>query len=636
MWIPMTIKKLSHSSLTALAFSMALALAAAASTTVQAGAITNNGLGAAVASATALATGDVSTGVLPHTQPMHIVVALKLRNSDQLSSLIAAHQTLTPAQFLARHAPTQLQAQAVATYLTQLGFTHVVIAPNRLLVSADGTAGTAQAAFQTSFARVQTHDGRAAFANTSDAHMPTSLQDGVLSVIGLQNVHQAHSFAQRLQPNAITGAAGSVTGHNPNEFPAIYNATGLPTAAGVTVGIIAVGEQSQTITDLNTFTDNNHLNRVITQVVATGGTAANADLGEFDLDSQDIVGAGGGQVGKIIFYTDPDWSFVSLIDNFNTAVTANVAKVINVSIGGCENDAQSDGSAAASDQVFQAAVAQGQTFSVSTGDKGANECLGEAKTGASWPASSPYVVAVAGTTLTASTTAWGSETVWNICDGGDFCASGGSPSTFEPKPSWQNALVSGNTRGVADIAFDADANSGALIVINGGYQQWGGTSLASPIFVGFWARVIAAKGTAVGFAAPLLYQLPAADLHDVTVGNNNGYQAKAGYDFASGRGSLIMSSVINDIGVVGPPPPPPPLVANFSYTTSGLIAKFVDTSTDSSNPITAHAWTFGDGGTSRIASPSHAYLKAGTYAVNETVTDSTGLAENKTASVTIK
>ncbi|HEY8682868.1 MAG TPA: PKD domain-containing protein, partial [Rhodanobacter sp.] len=133
-----------------------------------------------------------------------------------------------------------------------------------------------------------------------------------------------------------------------------------------------------------------------------------------------------------------------------------------------------------------------------------------------------------------------------------------------------------------------------------------------------------------------LYALPATDFRDVTVGNNNGYQAKVGYDFTTGRGSLIMSSAINDIGSVGPPPPPPSLVANFSYTISGRIVKFTDTSTDSSNPITAHAWTFGDGGTSKLASPSHAYLKPGTYTVNETVTDSTGLAANETASVTIK
>ena len=627
-------KTLYNSRLTALAMTVSLALAAVTVMSVHADGITNNGMGAAVARATALGQGDAFSGVLRHTQPMHIVVALKLRNSDQLNSLVAAHQTLTPTQFSALHAPTQLQAEAVATYLTQLGFTNVVIAPNRLLVSADGTADSAQAAFQTSFARVQTHDGRAAFANTSDAHMPPSLQDGVLSVMGLQNVHLAHDFAVRAQPKA--SAAASEMGYDPVDFPSIYNGTGLPTAAGVTIGIIAVGDQSQTVTDLNTFTDANNLARVTTQMVATGGPAAQGDQGEFDLDSQDIVGMSGGQVGKLIFYTDPDFSFAGLIANFNTVVTANVAKIINVSIGGCELDAQADGSAAASDEIFQAAVAQGQTFSISAGDGGANECAGEG-TGASWPASSPYVVSVGGTTLTATTTTWGSEVVWNWGTGGSFYATGGSPSAFEPMPSWQAGFDPAATRGVADVSMNADPDTGAIIVIDGSYAQWGGTSLASPLFVGFWARVIAGRGTGIGFAAPLLYQLPATDFHDITVGNNNGYQAKVGYDFPTGRGTLIMSNAYNDIDSGSPPPPPPVLpVANFSATSSGLIAKFTDSSTESGGTITAHAWTFGDGGTSKLADPSHAYLKAGIYTVKETVTDNHGADGIKTASVTIK
>src|SRR6185312_14140252 len=123
---------------------------------------------------------------------------------------------------------------------------------------------------------------------------------------------------------------------------------------------------------------------------------------------------------------------------------------------------------------------------------------------ASNPANSPYVVAVSGTTLNASTSAWSSETVW--------VDSGGSQSTIEPKPSWQT-LWSGTKRGVADVAFDADPNSGAKVIVSGGSQQIGGTSLAAPIFSGMWARVIAVKGTAVGFAGPIIYQLPAGDFH---------------------------------------------------------------------------------------------------------------------------
>ncbi len=625
----MTASTLRSSPLTALALATTLAVATFGMP-VHASDLAN-GLHA-VAHATALRQGDTVSGTLSNTQPMHIVVALTLRNGDQLDSIVAAHQIITPERFAAQHAPTQAQAQAVADYLTRTGFKNVVISTNRMLVSADGTADSARAAFLTSFARVQTKEGRIAYANTSDVFIPTALQGSVLSVLGLQNVHLAHSFAHRMEP-AANPQPLALTAHSAAAWPAIYDATTLPTAAAITVGIITVGDQTQTITDLNTFTDENHFNRVITETVTTDGTAANADLGEFDLDSQDIIGAGGGQVGKIIFYSDPDFSYGGLIDNFNTAMTANVAKVINVSIGGCENDAESSGSAAASDQVFKAAVAQGQTFSVSAGDSGADECQNEAETGASWPASSPYVVSVAGTALDASTTTWNSEVVWNTCEG-DFCATGGSPSTFEPKPSWQNALVSGTKRGVADVAFDGSSLSCAIIVVDGGLQEWFGTSLSSPIFVGLWARVIADKGTAIGFAAPLLYALPATDFHDVTVGNNNGYQAKIGYDFPSGRGSLIMDSAINDI-VSGGPPPPPPLVANFSFTTSGLIAKFTDTSTDTAGTITVHAWTFGDGGTSKIADPSHVYLKAGTYTVNETVTDSKSVSENKTSVVTI-
>jgi xanthomonalisin len=302
-------------------------------------------------------------------------------------------------------------------------------------------------------------------------------------------------------------------------------------------------------------------------------------------------------------------------------VTDNVAKVINVSIGECETGAQLDGTAAAADQLFLAADAQGQTFSIASGDKGANLC-GTGIPTPSWPASSPYVVAVGGTTLDASTTTWSSETVW--VDGG------GAPSGFEPKQVWQNALVPGNKRGVPDIAMEGDPNSGALVYVNGNIAQFGGTSLASPLFVGLWARMIAIKGTGIGFAAPQLYQLPTSVFHDITVGNNGGETAKAGYDFATGRGSVILSALVTQLGA------PSPLVVSFSETSSGLGVKFTDTSTDSAGTITSHTWNFGDGGSSTAAKPSHLFPGAGVYSVSETVSDTAGYEVAKTTVVTVK
>ena len=612
---------------------LAAALVIAIGGITAAGAATRAGAGVArfaeVGQATALRSGDAINGMVSFAQPVHIEVALKMRDRAGLDAFIeSAHAAqkltgerpmLSTDDVMARHAPTQEQAQAVVDFLTSAGFRNIVVAPNRMLVSADGTADIAQAAFQTSLARVQTKDGRDAYANTDAVRIPAALQDIVLSVIGLQNVHRPHVMSKvLLQPQPM-----AVTGHYPNEFSSIYSGTGVATGAGVTVGIITQGKLTQTITDLNAFTSAHGFATVTTQTVNTGGTSNDTSgIGEWNLDSQDVVGMAGGAVGKIIFYNEPDLTNAALTANINTAVNANVAKIINMSLGECETDAHSDGSDAADDQLFATAVAQGQTFSISTGDSGADEC-GDGGTKASNPANSPYVVAVAGTTLNASTSAWSSETVWS--------GSGGSQSTIEPKPSWQT-LWSGTKRGVADVAFDADPNSGAKVIVSGGSQQIGGTSLAAPIFAGMWARVIAVKGTSVGFAGPIIYQLPAGDFHDVTSGSN-GISAGPGYDLASGRGSMILSSAINHIGGGGGGNAAP--VANFSFTTSTLTANFTDSSSDSDGSISSRSWNFGDGATSTSTNPSHTYAAAGTYSVSLTVTDNGGATNTKTSSVTV-
>jgi xanthomonalisin len=488
----------------------------------------------AIAHATSLQSGDMVTGALQMSHSMHVTIALNLRNEAQLDAAIAQHHVMSQQQFLADYAPTAAQAQSVADFLTQSGFHNVTIAPNRLLVSGDAPAGLVQHAFNTQMVSVRTHDGRDAFANSSDIVVPASLHGSVKAVLGLQSVNVPHLFKGK--PGG--GGGGSIIGHDPTEFSGLYGGSGLPTGAGVTVGIITNGDLTATLSDLNQFTSSHGLAAVSTQIVNTDGTGTDTSgTAEWDLDSQDILGMAGGQIGKIIFYNIPTLLNSSMVDDFNTVVSANAAKVINVSLGECETSAQGDGSAAAADNIFKQAIAQGQTFSVSSGDSGANEC-GHSPSGStpSWPASSPNVVAVGGTTLNATTTTWQGETVWS--------GTGGSPSTFEPIPSWQVGVgqnAGHTTRGVPDIAFDADPNSGAKIIVNGSLAQYGGTSLASPLFVGFWARMIAAKGTGIGFAAPKLYQLPATAFHDVVSGSNGAETAAPGWDYTTGFGSIIMN-----------------------------------------------------------------------------------------------
>jgi len=335
----------------------------------------------------------------------------------------------------------------------------------------------------------------------------------------------------------------------------------------------------------------------------------------------------GGQVKKLIFYNLSTGTNADLTVDLNAIVTANAAKIIDIApyIGGCETDAQADGSAAADDAILQVAVAQGQTFAVGTGTNGgANEC-GNLTNTPLWPASSQYVIAVSSTMLGTSTTdSWLSEQVYN--------ATGGSPSTFEPMPAWQTTFgVPGTTRATADVAFDGYPGSGST--------SGSGTALSAALFTGVWARVLEANGSGFGFAGPVIYALPAADFHDITLGNNDGgrpalgYVAGPGYDFPSGRGSMIIGKVIADSVGLGNQPP----VANFTFVIDAntLSANFTDTSTDADGTIATHSWDFGDGTTSTEANPTHTFAVSGAHIVTERVTDNDGAVSGNTQTLDV-
>ena len=98
------------------------------------------------------------------------------------------------------------------------------------------------------------------------------------------------------------------------------------------------------------------------------------------------------------------------------------------------------------------------------------------------------------------------------------------------------------------------------------------------------------------------------------------YSAVGVYSVAltvTGPGGTNTQTRTNYVTVTAPPPP----VAQFTGApvsgTSPLTVNFTSTSTGN---ITSYAWTFGDGATSTVASPSHVYSTPGTYTVALTVT----------------
>lgn len=493
---------------------------------------------------------------------LHISVSLLLRNKAELDALTAAimagrtSRHLSSAEVLARHAPTPEQAQQVADYLRAAGFVNVEIAKNRMLVSADGTAGTIQSAFHTALRHFDV-DGRDAFANVRPAQVPAHLAGIVNAVHGLDTVHALQLHHVRAPQGAAGPTAAGVVGHAPAEFATIYDADGLPAATDTTIGIIAGGDISQTLVDLAAFVQKNGLPQPQVEQVAAGPQSGDtAGVIEWDLDSQTALSTAGGQVKKLVFYVGKDVSALSsLVEAFNRAAADNEAQVVNASLGTCETGEQQNGDQAAIDASLEMGVAQGQTFTISSGDSGAYQCS-RSKAGASYPAVSPYALAIGGTTLTTTgQTTYASETAWS-CKSYLLCqqllggGAGGGTSTTEAAPAWQVAALGELAgRSIPDISFSADPASGAILVVDGGNQaeQVGGTSLSAPMFAGFWARIQTRNGNALSTPNASLYKYGASArgaqfLHDVTSGSM-GYTAAPGWDLATGFGSVDIGAV---------------------------------------------------------------------------------------------
>jgi PKD repeat protein len=110
----------------------------------------------------------------------------------------------------------------------------------------------------------------------------------------------------------------------------------------------------------------------------------------------------------------------------------------------------------------------------------------------------------------------------------------------------------------------------------------------------------------------------------------------AGYTFSPTSRSVTVSSAnVTGQNFTGTAASNNPPVANFSFTTSGLVANFTDSSTDSDGTIASRSWNFGDSTSSTATNPSHTYAASGTYSVTLTVTDNGGATNATTKSVTV-
>jgi subtilase family serine protease len=310
--------------------------------------------------------------------------------------------------------------------------------------------------------------------------------------------------------------------------------------AGQTIGIVDAYDDPHAEADLGVFSKQYGLaacttsNGCFHKVFSNGRQpAANANWSvEISLDIQWAHAIA--PQAKIVLVETPTNNLSDLISGVDAAVR-NGASVVSMSWTSAEFNGEKG-----LDNHF---VSNGVTFVAASGDNGTN---------VAYPAASPFVIGVGGTSLTLDSNGnYVSETGWS--------GSGGGESTVESEPLFQEQFGIPNdargTRGVPDVSYNSNPGTGYAVYdsvsINGaaGWFQVGGTSAASPQ----WAALVAIANSSrvatrkanLSSAGSIVYAIAkanlATDFHGVTQGTNGSCgtlcTASSGYDYVSGLGT---------------------------------------------------------------------------------------------------
>jgi hypothetical protein len=439
------------------------------------------------------------------------------------------------------------------------------------------------------------------------------------------------------------GGGGFAPGYNPGQSPAGYWPAQLRHAygfdklsldgTGQTIAIVDAYADPNIVGDLRTFDAQFNLPAPpsFSHVSQTGGddsTVPTDSSGGWEVEEAlDVEWAHAiAPKANIILFQANSNSTTDLLTAVDTARGTPGVVVVSMSWGGNEDPSETGG-----DSTFTTPTGHaGVTFLASSGDSGPP---------GGYPAMSPNVVAVGGTTLALDANDnRTSEVGWG--------GSGGGPSYIEPQPAYQaayaqsayvqgtlgNTLLLNNTaRANPDVAYVSDPNPGVAMYDTYfnqfgifGWAAVGGTSDAAPQWAALIALVDQGRGAGNSLdgatqTLPALYRLAASpttypnDFFDVTSGGN-GYSPQAGYDYVTGLGGPRADHLIPDlIGNTGP--------ASFSVTTStgspvaGAAFNVTVTALDSSgHTFTGYAgtvhFTSSDKGSGVVLPPDYTF-KAG-------------------------
>ena len=471
---------------------------------------------------------------------MSLSFALKIRNQRALDALLASGAVVTPAEYAERFGPDPSAVRRAVDAIHRAGLA-ASWRPGSSLITADGPAPAVAALLEVTIDTYRLPSGSTFFATIDQPVLPPAVAAVSTGVSGLDNYRRTRGFA--VKPGGLT----------PTDVLAYYNIKPLRDAGldgkGQTIVLPEIDDLPN-LNDLNKFASKYGLppfGEVLTIKKDPSWGTPQKPEGETVLDLE-IIHAVAPKAQLVVYISAPDFGHGARA--FDQMVTDHLGSIISESLGSCESDTPS-GVRNTYAAIQDRALALGMSHFVASGDSGAFTCGQDQDAAGSFPSTLPTLTAVGGTTVFESKEglyfkefAWGSPL--------DESGGGGGASHFYAIPDYQKNVaqsVGKGLRQVPDVSAAADPLTGFHIIFNGREGQAGGTSAATPL----WAAIVAlinqdlkSKGLReVGFANPALYwmgensaKLNPKPFHDVTAGNNLGYVASQGWDFATGWGSM--------------------------------------------------------------------------------------------------
>ena len=446
----------------------------------------------------------------------------------------------------------------VENFARASGLTVVKSSSAKRTITLAGSRADVSAAFRVNVVELSDKYG-AYLGYRTPIRVPVELASIVTSVFGLEDRLLAYPQVRSLAHEDVVrmGLLPALQIYTAPQVAQLYNFPNS-TGQGECIGIIEFGGGYE-LTDVMGYFQNLGLAVKPSSIsyVSLGGMTNKPGLSPF-LDTEvyldvEVAGSVASQAKLTVYFAPPTAN--GFVEAFSTAIhdPVNKPSVIFCTWGAFELLWQGIPSAMGELEVyFQEAAALGVTIVVASGDCGATAGVYNDGPHLYYPASSPNVLSIGGTSLFSSAGSVLRESTWNRLLTGGGASTGGFSRVFQlpPYQAGPNRAVAAVGRGVPDVCADADPFTGYLIRVYWYHAVIAGTSAAAPLWAALIARINELLGVPVGYFNPLIYgKLASAGVfNDVTLGNNGLFVAGPGWDACTGWGSPDGAKLLHALG----------------------------------------------------------------------------------------